>query len=293
MAKGDQKVTQNTAPWPGQTPYLSDIFGRAQTAANQTPTTPYSGDFIARPNQTQLEALNEATLTAQSLPRNLGMSSIDLAQKSLAGDFLNPTSNPHFMSSVEAALDPVRRTYMNQIIPAIQSKSIAEGAYGGDRERLLQNEAGRGFAEEALKTTSKMAADAYDRERLYQQTAPELIKQGLGLQFAPTDYLGAVGAQGRGFTQDAIQNELLKIQEALQAPWRGLSEYSGIVQAGYPGSSSVTTQPGPTPLTSGIQGALGGASIGASLYDLLGKTGSQTPWLAIPGIAGALGGFFG
>jgi hypothetical protein len=42
MPKGTSTVTQTTNPWAGQQPYLRDMFGRAQTAMNMSPTVLFS-----------------------------------------------------------------------------------------------------------------------------------------------------------------------------------------------------------------------------------------------------------
>jgi len=291
---GNNKAVQSTAPWNPQQPYLKDIYGQAQQAYGATPKSPWGGDFIAGPSSQQLNALQMAEGIVPTVG-NLGQGAIDLGQKTLAGDFLNPQTNPAWNGMVEAALNPVTQRYTQQILPGIRSQSVANGAYGGSREAIAQGLAAQGFAREATDATSRLAYSLYGDERNRQAQAPSMISSGLGLQFAPSEYLSNIGGQYRGFTQDAINNALAGRDDLRTSPWAGLPEYSGIVQAGYPGSSATQRNYNTTnPFASGLAGALGGAALGAGIGELTGAQGlaGYAPYLGIGAALGGLGGAF-
>jgi len=52
--------TQKAEPWDGAKPFLTDVYSRAQQAANNTSTDAYTGDFVTPATQGQRDALGMA-----------------------------------------------------------------------------------------------------------------------------------------------------------------------------------------------------------------------------------------
>lgn len=290
---GGGTQVQNSGPWKPQQPYLLDLFARGQTAQNATPNQPFQGNMIAGPSSQQLNALQMAEGLVPGLA-GLGQGSIDLGQRTVNGDFLDPSTNPAFAGMVSAALNPVVDKYTRNILPGIKSNSVANGAYGGSREAIAQGLAAQGFAREAADATSRLAFGVNQSERQLQQNAPAMIAAGLGLQTAPSDILSNIGGQYRGFSQDAINNSLALRDDSRTSPWAGLAEYAALLQGNMGASGSTTTSSNTSPFASGISGALGGAALGAGIGQLVGAQGlsGYAPYLGIGAALGGLGGAF-
>ena len=179
---------------------------------------PYTGEFIADPAQQQREALAGREAYVRNLPE-LGAPVMNLGLDTAEGKYLDLQNNPYFMQYLQAAVDPVLRS-QERAHRVAGTSANAQGAYGGSREAILQGEIMRQGAEEAGNISGRLAGETYGRERVLQQNAPELIRQGLDLGLAPSELLYEVGERQRGFNQDDINEALRQYQEQFEGAFR-------------------------------------------------------------------------
>ena len=115
---GNTTVTQNSNPWSGQQPALSDIYSQAQNiGANplQYPTFP----TYAAPTSQQTSAVTDATNLAQN--NGVTQGAVSGIQPYLNGSMLSG-GNPYLQSAFNSAAQTA--------IPATQSGFEANGRYG-------------------------------------------------------------------------------------------------------------------------------------------------------------------
>ena len=102
--QGTDTTTQTVTPWGPQQPYLTDLFARAQGAANSS-----QGQSTALFNQ----AASQQAAAAQD-PNGLVAQAQGQLGQTLGGQYLSPTSNPYLSGAVQNALDQVRQNVNSQ-----------------------------------------------------------------------------------------------------------------------------------------------------------------------------------
>lgn len=259
-----QTVTQKTEPWDAAKPFYEDLYAKAQTALSNTNQTPYTGELNAGPTATQRQALDLFKGVASTAGQGAAPTN-QLAMDTISGKYMDPNSNPYLKGAVQASIDPVYKMLTRNILPSLQDKSISQGAYGGSGYGVAQGLATSDFDQQALDMASKIYAGNYAQERGYQMQAPGLFGAANQLALQPAQLLDQAGSQEQSWNQAADDSALQRYNINQAAPWSGLGEFAQILNGG--GFSSVgQTKPGPSPMTSFIQGATGGASILNSLF---------------------------
>lgn len=246
-------------------PYVKDILGRAQTAADQVSTDPYGGQFYASvlPQETQANTLT--TGYGQGLGTTAGQGVYDLGQAQARGDFLTPESNPYLQPYIQNINDEVMRNYA-QARKGVTSASIAEGAYGGDRGQLAQSDLASQTNRAISDSTTNLLYQNYLQERQNQQNAGGLIQQGVGLNLLGPQIMGESGGAQRQLNQVALDEALAKFNEGNAAPFRGLNEYANLV---YGSAPTYINTLGNSAGSSGSSGGAGGSILGI-IMSLLG-----------------------
>lgn len=246
LAKGGggapvQNVTQNSAPWSAQQPYLTQGFARAQSDILNTPQTFFPGQTYTNFSPQTANALN---LTEQ---RALAGSPVQHAannqlQGTLNGDYL------HGGAGFDAAYEAAR----NKILPDIQSRYAQGGRFGS----------GLGKEAEASALADAFASQ-YGQERQNQLKAAFLAPQA-----AQTDYQDLQALLGVGGAHE--DQEQLGIDEAMQRhrfeqedPRQRLRDYMALIQGNYGQQGQQQVQGFRGNRGAGILGgALGGAQVG-------------------------------
>lgn len=259
MDKGPktQTVTQNTAPWSGQAPYLSSVFNAAKHLYQQGAgeIAPFSGD-------TQ----NAFGMIRGMAGENPLAGAMDTLNQTATGGFMN--ANPYLDATFDRAAGRVSDQYRDAVSSTTGGFSgrgrLGSGAYANARNDLDTS---------LGDTMSGLATDiyggAYDNER-------NRMLQAAGMLPAldAARYTGANALANIGGMQDQ------KAQQIADLPWTNLGRYSSIIQGGNWGGTSTQTQPiHSNPFGSALGGALAGASlpikgpwgmIGGGLLGLLG-----------------------
>jgi hypothetical protein len=184
-----------------------------------------------------------ATLTPAQ--RDLQQQQLDLGQRTLQGEFLDP-NQAFLQNQISASVDPQLQLLQRQVLPQAQSQAIQEGAFGGSANALLQAQAIDNFNRQAQNTASNLIFANTQAERQRQQGAgAQLINPVLGAQQAEAQAL--------------IDAELLR-------PFIGLNEFGNIIGSAQGGFlNQAQTTPGQSPLSGAIQGGLGGAAVGGQV----------------------------
>ena len=159
-------------------------------------------------------------------------------------------------------------------IGGISDMAAAQGAFGGARQGVAEAEYASQSArnraalqaqllQQGFGQAQQLAGQAFGQQMSLAQAAPQLA----GQQISGLTTLGGIG-QAQKQAQLSAQQQLG--QQQLYQPLSTAQQYgAGIASliSGYPGQSSVQTQPSPSPLQTGISA---GATL-AGLYRLFGN----------------------
>lgn len=257
----DTTTTTTSGPPPWMVPYLQDYMARAQGVANtgykQSPGT-YTGPNAALQNSWQMFA-DVANNPGVMQPAN------NLMQKTLSGDFLNKT-NPYLNSQIQQAQGDVVQAWNNVAKPAWEKQMAGSGSYGnagvmqatGDAQNKMQRNLGD--------IASNMRFNAYNAERGNMMAALGMAPAMQSASYLPAQMMNQIGAQAQGFNQQQADQNYRWWQEAQQFPQQKLDAY-GRALGMNTGNTQTNTQPGVSPWSSMI----GGALTGAQLFDWFGK----------------------
>lgn len=209
------------------------------------------------------------------------------------GASFNPL-NPYLMSQIQQANQETARNYAQEIYPRIDLRAVGAGQSGGSRHQIRQGLADQAFIDATSRNTANMLSQGYSEGlgRYVQDRANTLGAMGQYGQLAAglwgqapqmygmmrqanlgvpesLGYLGGlqtrIGAGYQDMSTAALRESERRWNEAQNLPWTNLQRYSSMVYGAPSATSSTSTssQPGPSP----VSGALGGASLGAGIYD--------------------------
>lgn len=290
-------TTTTNAPWKTAQPYYEDMYKRMAAAVDATNGKWYQGDTYAGPNTVQKNANTWAQNEAMKM--GTGVDALrNMATSQLAGDWLSPDKNPYISGVVNAAIKPVQQAFdANKL--AMNDQAISQGAYGGARQDLQQNRLMDDFNKQVGDISNDIYYKNYLTERGYMQNSGDLLEQANKLALSGPTALAAAGSQLQGWDQAELDDAMARWQREQAAPWAGLSEMANLLGAGGFGTQTSIQQAAKgNPLLGILQGALGGASTGASLASGIGGVaagaglGAFAPWMlpfaALGGLAGAL-----
>lgn len=244
---------QQSDPWSGVQPYLTDVLKRAQDQYNKGS---YQGPYLASQSPYTLQAQQMMAAQAQD-PNSLVSQGQNILGKTIAGDYLTVDGNP----AIQAAIDAATRTVNKQ--------------FSGDNYGSSANK------EWLARGAASAAAPILANERQNQLLA---IGSAPAYQQANTAQLAGVGAAEEARRQAEIGVDQTKFNE----PWNLLARYQqGIAGGLNAGGSSMTS--GQTPFYSNpMANALGMGLVGLQLYNGLSSAGLLSSGLGV-GTA-ALGG---
>jgi hypothetical protein len=293
--------TQTAAP-PSWTAPGMQALGDAVTGAIGSRPPMYQGPMIAGPSTYDLQApgayassSQDAANYAQMMQGIIGSSmqgpTFGGPAAAEAGNFANYDSTA-IRPVIDAALQPVTRQLMEQILPSIASSGIESGSYGGSRNgtvlpsMALDNysrnagEIATGLAYQDFGDTAARALQAYGlntqrglgeadvmTQRLGLQ--PDLMNEAMRLSTGSADLLSQAGATDRANTQMGIDDALAQWQYQTTAPYAGLDTAASILaQIGNPWGTQTGTSK-TTEKTSGLgtiaQGIMGAGMMAAGM----------------------------
>lgn len=317
--------TQTTAPPAWTAPGLDQAAGMVTAGLDQIPTEHYSGPQVAYMTPDQLAAIQGAWGGTAANADSLAGWMQGMLPTLQQGPQFNYSGAPgistynmgslHDMDPViNAAIDPVRRQLMEQILPSQQSSALESGAYSGDRamrvmpldaidratESMQRIAAGLGYENynnfenrrlQAYQTDQGNILQAYglDTERGLgtandnlnrMSLIPSYVNDILRTQGSSGDLLRMAAELGVNRDQAMITDATQRDMYASQAPFMGLDTASQLLAAL---SGSYGTQTGSGNQTTTTKKSMGlGDALGAA-------AGIASMAMGFPGVAGALG----
>lgn len=288
---GTQTVQQSADPWIGAQPYLSDVYGAAQSQYRDPGPFLFPYNTFVGPNQLEMQSMDMAL---GAIP---GMQQLANQSGGAASYALGPNmfveSNPYLQSAMNAANYGTMRQFTDTVMPSIADKAIQAGQFGADRHGVAQGMAIDSLMQNIANTNASMANANY---MTGQDTMLKAMAMGPTLQsmmLGPSGVAQEVGGSQRAWDQALLDDLINRWNYYEGLPQQKLSDYASIVAgmptAGFGTQSSTSTTPGGTdPITGAIGGGLVGGSLGYGLTSA-GMFGF-TPLTAPLAILGALSG---
>jgi len=195
---GDVETT--TRPFPAQERALTRLFDRAENLYQQGPDQFFPGRSLAEESPD--------TLAARAMARNAigGQRQIADANLSALTGMLDPTS-----AASRAATQPFIDKLQQEILPSIGSRAIQQGAFGGSRQRIQEQQAGAAVADAATQAILRNQANAI-------KLTPS-VQAGM---LTPSRTLDALGRATQGREQMEIGDAMRRFRFAQQAPQTAL-----------------------------------------------------------------------
>ncbi len=238
-----QNVTQSSAPWAGQAPYLNTGFSEAKKQLNQ-PSTFFPGQTYANFSPQTEDALNLTEQRARRGSPVQGAANEQLMQ-TLQGDYL------HGGEGFDAAFDAARR----KITPQVQSAFNRGGRLNSGLARAAETQA-----------LSDSFASQYGKERENQLRSMLFAPQAAASDYADMQALSGVGAAREGQDQSAIDEKMARHEFAQKEPRDRIAQYMNLVGGNFGENTNKSTtgfagNRGAGMLGGALQGAMGGGQI--------------------------------
>jgi hypothetical protein len=223
--------------------YVGNMLGKGAAIAN-TPYQAYTGQLTAGPSDLQSKV--QTGLEGISMPTNYGKSFTDTG---IAQQYMNPY--------IQSALDPQiaearRQSQITQM--GNDSKAVAAGAYGGDRNAVMNAETQRNLGTNLANITGQGYNTAFNNAQNQFNTEQG---QGTGL----VNQMAQQGATQQATTQAGLTADQAQFNEQRDNPYKMVQYQQGLLQ-GLPISSTSTT-----PNQTGASNFLTSVGGAKSIYD--------------------------
>jgi hypothetical protein len=217
----------------------------------------------------------DAQTTAQNFLQDKGV-----ANAQLNDNYIQPAiktglnsydvaNNPVVNNMADAVTQPVIQQLREQVLPGINSGSIASGTLGGSRQGIAQGQAiGRG-AQEAMNARAGVYNNAYGQGlNLLSNT----LAQTPSLQSAayePGKIIAGVGDQQQQQKQSEINANIAKWTYNQQLPYSALTEYGNQISKPFGGQATSEVTATGDPTTQTIGAILATLGLGTTIWDKL------------------------
>ena len=268
MAGGTTVQTATSEPWAEQKPHLLKGFAGAEELLKGGLPEYFQGATLAGFDPAQTAA-QQATMGYAMGPRTARMQqgAEGALGRSLGGyTGFNPQQTANLMAgnvdlgprspfrAMEGALTQgVMGNLQQNILPGIRQEIMGYQPGGGSRVNLVQYAAiSKAVAGGLTKPMAQMYSDAYKDAQGMRIPAAGLgiQQQQFGQQQYPTimgapmrmyDAMGRVGAQRRGMSQSAIDQDMQRYNYEKMAPYNARNQYMNTISGNYGGTTTQTT----------------------------------------------------
>lgn len=217
-----------TLQGPGQ--FTSNFFQQGLDSLgqifNSQNLSSFQGPINANINATQIAGNNAATALGDSF-LGAGAQTRNLANQTLAGDFLTPESNPFLGNVLQQLAVPITRQFTEEFLPQSNSNAIASGAFGGSRNGITNALGIDRFTENLTDTIGQQLFNNFQLERDRQFQAPGLLQQAFGLEQGAVNTIRDAGQEQRGFEQSEIDEFRTLDQLARTQPFDTINNFFG------------------------------------------------------------------
>jgi hypothetical protein len=274
---GVSRTVVSNNPPAFQQPYIERGFEAAETQFD-TPRTFYEGSTVvpfSGPTQAGLDAMQTRAETGSPLVT----AAQDLTAATMAGDYLDPATNPYLTSAMDAATRPMREAFTEDVLPRIDTAFSQGGRYGSGLQGRQQLRAAEDYLQGLGDVGSKMAYSNYADERA-RQVAAGMAAPGMAeLDYLDPSRLVDIGGAYEDKAARELQEDIDRHRFAEDEARIRLGEYLPAVTGGQ-WSTASTDQPIYSDDTSRY---LGYGAAGAGILGSLFGGGPKSAWTGLKG----------
>lgn len=247
-----------------QKPFIEFGLEEAKKYYND-PRTYYEGSTVVPFSPLTKEAMTNIETRARE-----GSTLVTDAQKqiedTMAGNYLDPATNPYLTSAMDAATRPMREAFTQDTMPSINAAFSSAGRYGSGLQGNMQARAAEDYLQAVGDVGSKMAYSNYADERDRQDSATRVAPAFAELDYLGSDRLGQLGAVNEAMAANELQEDIDRYNFTQEEGRDRLAEYlPQVTGGGY--STKTTAEPLYTDKTASLLGyGLTGANIAGSLF---------------------------
>ena len=223
-----------------QKPFIEFGLGEAKKYYN-TPRTYYEGSTVVPFSNLTKEAMTDIETRARE-----GSTLVTDAQKqiedTMAGNYLDPATNPYLTSAMDAATRPMREAFTQDTMPSINAAFSSAGRYGSGLQGNMQARAAEDYLQAVGDVGSRMAYSNYADERARQESATRDAPAFAELDYLGSDRLGQLGAVNEAMSAKNLQEDIDRYNFTQEEGRNRLAEYLPQVTGGQY-STQTTAQP--------------------------------------------------
>ena len=225
-----QRTTTNTEPPAFQKPYIERGYETAQQLF-ETPRSFYEGSTVV--------PFADQTVAGMNLMENraragspLVTAAQNLTADTMAGNYLNPDSNPYLSNAMDAATRPMREAFTQDTMPAIDAAFSRAGRYGSGLQGNMQARASEDYLQALGDVGSRLAYSNYGDERGRQVAASTAAPAMAELDYSDPARLINIGASYEDMAARQLQEDVDRQRFGEEEARIRLSEYMPLITGG-------------------------------------------------------------
>lgn len=168
------------------------------------------------------------------------------------GKYLDPTTNPQYLSALNASHQPYVDQFMGTVLPGVTSAFEGSGRTGSPAHQMAVDRAVTGLNRTITDADAKAGSDYYTNARTQQIQAAGLAPSLANQDYIDINQLGTAGEARDNQAQANIDADVARYNYGQNAQWDYINRYLASLNGGYPGGSSTSsgtstqTRPGDT-----------------------------------------------
>ena len=258
MDSGDDKVTTQQQLPSFLQPY-APLYAQQGYNLSQAPYNPYPFETVAPFTQDQNAAMDMVRQRSMS-----GSPVVNAAQQqtlnTINGDYLNPQTNPYLQQTFDTAADRVTDAFSRGTAAQTDSRFAQSHGYGGSAWNEAQQANQTALGDSLGGLAANIFGNNYAQERSRQQQASQFAPNLAAQDYRDAEALLNVGGMQQGLGQAYLSDDAQRFAQAQQYPYQQFQTFGQLFNPNL-GSNTTQTQPGVSPVSGLLGGALGGLGI--------------------------------
>ena len=258
FSSGDDKVTTQQQLPSFLQPY-APLYAQQGYNLSQAPYNPYPFETVAPFTQDQNAAMDMVRQRALS-----GSPVTNAAQQqtlnTINGQYLNPATNPWLQQTFDTAANRVSDAFARGTAAQTDSRFAQSHGYGGSAWNEAQQANQTALGDSLSGLAANLFGNNFAQERNRQQQASQFAPNLAAQDYRDAEALLNVGGMQQGLGQAYLSDDAQRFAQAQQYPYQQFQTFGQLFNPNL-GSTQTQTQPGVSPVSGLLGGALGGLGI--------------------------------
>lgn len=199
--------------WGEQSPYLTGMYGQAESLAGRTPDQSVAGF-------NPMQQVGQGMAANYAVGQGTGIANQTAGALNFGLNAANVNQNPYLQQAMQSSIRPLTQAYQENALSGITDQAVASGGYGGSRQGIAEGIAARGYLDSVGDVVSGMGNQAYGQglNTMMQAVGQAPNVQNMGL--FGSNVMQGIGGQYQGLEQ-----------QRMDAPWTNLQRQQQITGA--------------------------------------------------------------